>query len=416
MGLVTDEHRGFNPAAPTILLLDINSCFATIEQQANPQLRGKPVAVAAYTTPGGCILAASYEAKRSGIKTGMRVCEGKRWCPSLIILPPDPAKYRFVNHKLATLLGRYTPIVEVKSIDEMALDFRVIPLRPPLLKIALEIKQRIKKEIGEWITVSIGISTNRYLAKLASGLQKPDGLVEITKENIERILETLTLEDLTGIKEGNAGRLRFFGITTPLEMYRATIRELHGAFRSIVGHHWWMRLHGWEADSSKSSEQAQKTIGHSYALGKPCTPTSIPLHQILSQLVAKMGRRLRLGHFTAGGIHVSCLFTDVSYWHHGQKLCFPLYADSDLYQAADAVLREAPEKPVQLLAVTLYLLEQNLYEQQTLLEDDERKRRLTQAIDAIHDRWGECVVTSGRMLNMDQKVLDRIAFGSSRSL
>ncbi len=409
MDLVTDEHIGFNPAAPTILLLDVNACFATIEQQANPILRGKPVAVAAYTTPGGCILTASYEAKRMGVKTGMHVRDGKRICANLIVLPPDPEKYRWVNHKLVSLLQTFAPDVEVASIDEMIIE---LPVGSPMKSVAQAIKSRIKQEIGEWIKVSIGISTNRYLAKLASSLQKPDGLVEITKENIEMTLEKLKLEDLTGIKEGNAQRLRSFGIPSPLALYRAPISSVRGAFRSIVGHHWWMRLHGWESDSSE--KEAPKTIGHSYALGKPYTPCSVSLHQILSQLVAKMGRRLRTGHFTASGIHVSCLFRDSSYWHHGQKLPAPLYADGDLYKAADDILQKAPGRPVRLLAVTSYLLVQNLYEQQTLFDDDQKKQKLMQAIDAICDRWGEHVVMSGRMLSMDQKVLDRIAFGSSR--
>ena len=415
MDLVTNESIGFNPKPATLMMADVNSCFATIEQQANPLLRGKPVVVAAYTTPGGCILTASREAKLYGVKTGMHVYEGKKLCRNLIVLPSDPEKYRFINRKLKQVFLEFTPNVEVKSIDEMILDFTDIPVRPGLLEVARIIKQRIKKDIGEWITVSIGISTNRYLAKLASGLQKPDGLTTITKENVEATLGKLKLEDLTGIKTGNAGRLRLVGITTPIEMYRSGFRDLHGAFRSICGYHWWMRLHGWEVDEP-DEEEVQKTIGHSYALGIPQTTNSDGLHQILSQLVAKMGRRLRADLCTAGGIHVSSLFTDYTYWHHAQKLCFPLYADRDLYQAACDILHHAPEKPVRLLAVTSYLLERNLYRQQTLLEGDQRKQRVTQAIDHIHDRWGECVVTSGRMLNMDQKVLDRIAFGSTRSM
>jgi len=183
LGAVGINH---NPSA--IMHIDLNSCFATIEQQSNPLLRGKRVAVAAYTTPNGCILAPSVEAKTLGIKCGMRVREGKHLCPDLIILPPDPGKYRFVNRKLLQLLRTYCPEVEIKSIDEMNLDFTHIPpLERELHHIAQEIKAAIRREIGEWMTVSIGIAPNRFLAKLAANLHKPDGLDEINAANLRTV-------------------------------------------------------------------------------------------------------------------------------------------------------------------------------------------------------------------------------------
>ena len=159
----------FNPRPSTILHIDLNSCFATIEQQANPHLRGKPIAVAAYTTPNGCILAPSVEAKRFGIRTGMRVRDGKHLYPNLIVLSSDPWKYRNVHWKLRNLISKYTNDFEPKSIDEFVLNLKGYPcLRNEMLEVGNEIKRKIKKEIGEWLTVSIGISTNTYLAKVAA--------------------------------------------------------------------------------------------------------------------------------------------------------------------------------------------------------------------------------------------------------
>ncbi len=125
----------FNPQLSSWLHIDLNSCFATIEQQANTHLRGKPIAICAYTTPRGCILAPSVEAKRFGVKTGMQVREGKLLCPSLIILPSDPPKYRFVNRALLKLLNEYTPQVSVRSIDEMILNFNHLFPYPTLKRI-----------------------------------------------------------------------------------------------------------------------------------------------------------------------------------------------------------------------------------------------------------------------------------------
>lgn len=402
----------FNPAPPTTLLLDVNSCFATVEQQANPRLRGKPVVVAAYTTPGGCILASSREAKTFGVKTGMRVGDGKAICPALVVLPSDPEKYRAVNHALVALVSSYTDELQVMSIDEMVMNVSSIKCHVSMIELAKEIKQRIRQEVGEWITVSIGISTNQYLAKIASNLQKPDGLVAITADNILSVLEDMVLEDLSGIKEGYAGRLRASGITTPLAMYQATPKALARAFHSRVGYDWWGNLHGWHVPWR--ADDVVKTIGHSFALGKAVEPRDARLHQILSQLVVKTGRRLRAGGFRAGGIHVSCMFTDYSGWRHGAKQPQSLFTNEDIYRTALAILLTAPSKPVRILAVTCFSLSADLYAQQSLFPSDQKKEQLTKAIDTIEDRWGDFAITPGRMLAMEQHVLDRIAFGGVR--
>ncbi len=399
----------FNPAPASVMHIDLNSCFASIEQQANPFYRDKPIVVAAYTTDRGCILAASHEAKKLGIKTGMHVFEGKNIYPLLIVLPPDPPKYRFVNQKLFTLLSEYSPDIEIKSIDEM-----VIKLCDSnnQLSVAKKIKKRIKDEIGDWLTVSIGIAPNRYLAKISSNLHKPDGLDIITAQNIEHILCSLKLEDLTGIKEGYGGRLRRYGIDSPLTMYRASSTILEAAFRSKIGYDWWLMLHGWETDLYDRNET--KTIGHSYALPRAYLPLDVRLHQILSQLVEKMGRRLREGHFNAGGIRIMTAFSDHTYWNHGEKLSHLLFVSSDLYNASLRILAKAPKKPVQLLAVSCYFLSDETQEQLELFDSPDRKRALTHALDTIADRWGEFTVTPARMLAMENRILDRIAFGGVR--
>lgn len=393
----------FNPTKPTVIHIDLNSCFATIEQQANPRLRGKPVVVAAYTTPNGCILAASTEAKQFGVKTGMRVADGRLLCPHLVVLPSDPDKYRFVNRKLLTLLEEYSSEVEVRSIDEMVL--RLTGSDP--VTVAQELKLRIKQEIGEWLTVSIGISTNRYLAKIASGLHKPDGLDVIDKNNIEEILTGLALEDLCGIKAGYGGRLRRYSIQTPLMMYYASSRDLQCAFASKTGCDWWLWLHGYESDLFDRNET--KSIGHSYALKIPYTPVDSKLHQILCQLVEKMGRRLREHGFLAQGIHISCVFTDHTYWNHGEKLSRQLFTSRNLYEEALRVLQKAPHQPIRILAVSCFSLAK---EEQLSFWSNHHE--VTKALDTIADRWGEFTVFPARMLSMEQKVLDRIAFGAAR--
>jgi DNA polymerase IV len=425
MDTILSESIGFNPAPPTLMHIDLNSCFATIEQQANPLLRGKPLAVAAYTTGGGCILAASIEAKRIGVKTGLRVREGKALCPNLIVLPPDPNKYRFVNRKLLALLQSYSAEVEVKSIDEMVVNFHKSPklfysdvsggqiISLKMKTIAGGIKTRIKAEIGEWLTVSIGIAPNRYLAKIASELHKPDGLDVIYRENIETTLNSLELEKLCGIKKGYGSRLRMCKIDSAIAFYKADIKTLRMAFHSVVGYHWWLRLHGYEADDR---EFGRKSFGHSYALHKPYPPSDARLAQILCQLTIKMGRRLRADNYTASGMHLSCLYADYTYWHHGEKQPQALYDDTDLYRCALNLLHRAPDKPVRILAVSCFDLVSGDVRQLRLDGDDTKKEQLVKALDKIADKWGEFTVFPAGMMNMEQKILDRIAFGGVKGL
>lgn len=400
----------FSSHPPTVMHVDINSCFATVEQQANPLLRGKPIVVAAYVENHGCILAASGEAKKLGIQTGMRVGDAKNIYRNLVVLAPDPAKYRFVNHKLRVILESYTPYVSVESIDEMVL--QIVDGRRKMSDIAGEIKQRIRAEIGEWITVSIGIAPNRYLAKVASGLQKPDGLIVITKDNIQSIFSSLRLEDLCGIKEGNAMRLRLSGIMTPLAMLAVSPKSLQLAFRSIVGYHWWMRIHGYDPSASSGQEMGQqKSFGQSHALGTPHFPDDPRLWQILSQLVMKMGKRLREDNFTASGVHVSLLFADHSHWGLQHKTGTQVFADTDFYGRVRMLLTQAPRRLVRILAISCFDLAANLYAQQSLFHEENRKATITRSIDAIQDRFGLYMVSTGRMLAMNERVLDRIAFG-----
>ena len=277
--------KSFNPKPSTVMHLDLNSCFATIEQQANPFLRNKPVAVAAYNSPNGCILAASVDAKKLGIKTGMRVKDGKAIYPDLIILSSDPNKYRDVHKKLHGLLTDYTDNVVPKSIDEF-----VIELDQPV-KYAPEIKKRIKTEIGDYLTVSVGIAPNRYLAKVAAGLHKPDGLDEINYANFLRIYSELTLMDLTGIKQGNATRLNTFGIYTVLDFFNADKVRLKKAFHSITGFDWFLRLHGYEADDvvfNRSSYGNSFSLPRSYSTPEELAPILVKLTEKTGEIEFRM--------------------------------------------------------------------------------------------------------------------------------
>ena len=399
----------FNPAPSTVMHIDLNSCFATIEQQANPLLRDKPVAVAAYDSPNGCILAPSVQAKKLGIKVGMRVKDGRLLCPDLIVLPSDPDKYRSVHLGLKKVLSIYTPDIVPKSIDEFVLNFAGTPaLRRDLFLIGQEVKDRIRKEVGDYLTVSIGLGPNRFLAKTASNLHKPDGLDEINKNNFLKIYESLTLTDLTGIARQNAIRLNSAGIYTVLDFFNADLRTLRAAFHSISDYYWFVRLRGWEVDDV---DWGVKSFGHSYALPKFLTKPE-EMAPILTKLVEKLGFRMRGSGFQAKGVHLGILYRDHEFWHQGIRLDQPLFLSQDIYRVAYRLLSHSPYRlPVRNLAVSCFGLSERCSLQLGLFEDKIKKESLVSAIDDINDRWGNFVITPAMMVNTGNAIQDRISFG-----
>lgn len=405
-----------NKNDPLIMHIDLNSCFATIEQQANPLLRGKPIAVAAYGTPNGCILAPSIEAKRLGIKTGMRVKEARIICRDIIIRAPDPAKYRDVHIKFKKIFSDYSDRVTPKSIDEAIIDFRSMEnLNLDLIKIGRDIKQRMKEEIGEWIICSIGISTNRFLAKLAASLHKPDGLDIITHKNLADIFGKISLLDLNGINVRYQTRLNAYGIFTPMDFLRAACDTLEKkVFLSICGRQWYERIRGYEMDDI---EFKTKSIGQQYALKKP-TANPAELGPMMMKLCEKMGRRLRRKGYTARGIHIGMAYRDGTTWHRGRMTDDELYTTMELYKKTLLVFNQQPAvKEVTHLSVSCYELRASNTAQISLFDIDQTKqRKASDAMDEINDRWGEFVITPALMMGMDEIILDRIAFGGVKEL
>lgn len=404
----------FNPKPSTIIHLDLNSCFATIEQQANPHLRGKPIAVAAYASARGCIIAPSVEAKRFGVKVGMRVREGQMLCPNLIIRPPDPWKYRNVHLALRKIISGYTADFSPKSIDEFVLNMEGYPAyRRGLFTVSREIKKRIKVEIGEWLTISVGIAPNRFLAKTAAGLHKPDGLDEINKDNFLEVYSRLALTDLCGIKLKNALRLNRTGIHSVRDLFEAPYPHLRAAFSSILGYYWYLRLRGWEIDDVGFT---RRSYGNSFALPKAASSLG-ELSPILAKLVNKTGSRLRRAGYKARGVRLAITYRDHTFWHKGKTTAEALFDSRDIYQEIIGLFIRCPyRKPVAQLFVTVFGLSRSSSSQLSLFEDIERKERLIAACDKVNERWGSFVIAPARMLGTQNLVPDRIAFGGVKEL
>ena len=266
-----------NANEPRIMHVDLNSCFATLEQQASPMSRGKPLVVAAYNSPGGCVVAPSIESKKLGIKTGMTVRDAKILCPDVIVRTPHPELYRDAHLRFKKIFQDYTPYVTPKSIDEAVLDFTKINnqvlFRKSLIDIGFEIKKRIRREIGEWVSCNVGIATNRFLAKTAASLHKPDGLDIITFRNVERVFRKLELLDLCGINTRYQARLNVHGIFTPLDFLSAPLQTLKKqVFQSICGYYRYLRIRGWEIDAEDLNENLRAIIRFRKKIKRPQIP------------------------------------------------------------------------------------------------------------------------------------------------
>jgi DNA polymerase-4 len=370
--------------------------------------------VAAYNSPRGCIVAPSREAKALGIKTGMTVGEGRMLCPSLIVKEPDPNKYRAIFLQLKKLLSEYTFDLTPKSIDEFVLNLEGYPaFKKGMWNVGLEIKQRIKEEIGEFLTVSVGIAPNRFLAKTAAGLHKPDGLDQIEISNYKAVFSKLELMDLCGIKRQNCIRLNQSGIFTVFDFFNATPEKLHLAFGSVVGVDWYMRMHGWEPDDVVFGRHS---YGNSFALPKPLASPE-ELAPLLQKLVEKTGMRMRRAGYNCRGVHVAILYRDGSYWHHGVTCGDILYDSRDLYALAFKILCQSPyRKAVANLAESVFNLERNEFEQTSLLVDHQKKKNLVAAMDSINEKYGFQVITPAMMLGTKNIIPDRVAFGGIKEL
>lgn len=394
--------------------IDLNSCFAIIEQQANPLIRHKPVAIAAYNSPKGAILASSYEAKALGIKLMINVREAKMLYKDIIILTPDPEKYFDAHRRFKNVLLNYTDQVTPKSVDEFVIDFhdsRLIHQSLSLHEIGKRIKQDIKESLGEYVTVNIGIGPNRFLAKLAAGLNKPDGLDTIQSTNLRTIYNHLELDDLPGINKRYRARLNLAGIYTPLQFLDASAHQLKSeVFHSITGVYWYLRLRGHEIDTISFN---RKSFGQQYALGDKTTDLE-KLSRLLMKLSEKTGRRMRQQNYHAYGIHLWLTFENRVYWTKSQKTQAALYSTRDIYlQAVRLLYQVVIPARVTNLGVTVFNLEQVTPQQLGLFDNTSLdSHSLATATDLINDKYGEFTITPALMANMQSIILKRVAYGS----
>ena len=394
--------------------IDLNSCFAMVEQQARPHLRGRPVGVTNRNTEYTCVVAASYEAKRLGVKVGMNFHDARLLAPDLVLVESDPPKYHHVYQILVGIMSSYSPHITMKSIDEGIIDFGGTELinRRPLADIGQEIKQRLREQVGNWMSCNIGIAPNRFLAKTAASLHKPDGLNIIDHNNLRQVLAELELTDLTGIAERNQARLNAVGIYKPLQFLDAQSDILHRhVFKSICGDDWYKRLRGWEVDDA---EHDVKTIGRQFVIDQ-MRPTDDEVRTRLAYLCETTAIKLRYKNLAARGIFVYVRYASGDYWYERRMFKSTFFTNAEVMRRATLLFNRAPGGDwVREIGVSCYGLEPSNSNQVSLLDEINREVWLTEAVDTINAQFGEFTITFAVSVGAKTTVKQKIPFGSTR--
>jgi DNA polymerase-4 len=298
------------------LFVDFNSYFSSVEQQELPHLRGRPVAVAPVMTDSTCCIAASYEAKRFGVKTGTNVGEARKKCPDIVIVEARPPLYVEYHHELIKMVDSCLPVTSIRSIDEMCCTLSGRWREPATaLGLAREIKSKIRAKWPVMLS-SIGIAPNPFLAKTASDMQKPDGLVVIDEHDLPGCLFRLQLRDFCGIGESRETRLHACGIHTVEQLCLAPKEALHRAWNGIEGDRIYALLRGEEVER-EASERC--TVGHSQVLEPKCRTKALA-EATLHRLLQKAAARLRALGYLAAGMSVGVRFMGQSRW--GEEMNF----------------------------------------------------------------------------------------------
>lgn len=395
------------------LTIDFNSFFASVEQQERPELRGKPLAIVpvlAETT--GCI-AVSLEAKQLGLTRNARVADARRQCPGIVFVESRPETYIAYHRRLVEVIERCLHVDKVQSIDEVTCFLKGrFAAREQALAVAREIKAAIARDVGPLLRSSIGIAPNWLLAKVASDMQKPDGLVVLDEEDLPGKLLHLQPGDITGIGPNLQERLRARGITTIAQLYAASESELRGIWQSVRGAQMWRLLHG--KDQPFFEETGGQTIGHGHVL-PPDKRNPAAALAVLHRLLQKAAMRLRADRLYAGTLSVHASYPDGTRW--GDELRFN--DTQDTFALTHALNELWARRPAKLknrgpLKIDVHLSRLIRAEAHTTdlfdAPGEQRREKLHAAIDDLNKVFGKGSVYLGGAHGATGNAPMRIAF------
>lgn len=385
-----------------ILHVDLNSFFATAEQQANPALRGRPVGVV-KARGRSCIIAASVEAKKKGVGTGSRTYDAKRLCPDIILVPADFDKYLDISRRFIKICADYSPLCEVFSLDECFLDVTdTESLFGHAFNIAFDIKKRIRKEIGDYMTVSIGVSCNRFLAKLAGEQIKPDGLFWITGDDAWNVLDKSNLMDVCGIGWGLNSHLAKLGIDNFRALRACPVKFLYDNFGPFWGPYLWDICRGIDRTPVNHfcALPEQKSVGRTYTTHRLLT-SKAEIFKVARNLCEEATFKAR--RMNMAGRYVSFCLREGrggrNFWGH-RTLKKHINDGKDMFDLCKLIYKDWKIREVIFCGVNLGMLTRNNYLTNPIFPDEARRQKLTKSADFVNEKYGEYTVFPAQLLGM----------------
>ena len=373
-----------------VLHIDMDAFFASVEQRDHEEYRGKPVIVGGLG-PRGVVSTASYEARKFGVHSAQAMAIARRLCPNAIFLHPDHARYSDVSRQIFSILSRFSPVIEQLSIDEGFLDLTGMERLMDNPRVyGEEIKRAVREETG--LTASVGIAPNKFLAKLASDLEKPDGLVVIRPEDAEKVLAPLPVNRIFGVGKKTEARLAALGYRTIGQLAAADRGKLVQALGNRMASQLLALAHGLD-DRPVEPRRAAQSIGREETFDEDIRSRE-EAERVLLALSEEVGWRLRRKGLFARTITLKVRLGSFDTFTRQQTLPEPVAYDEDIFREAQTLFRAFPMPPgqgIRLLGVSAGNLSEG--GEVSLFDDHEKKDRLYGAIDSLKRRFGEGVVT-----------------------
>ncbi len=389
------------------LYLDLNSFFASCEQQNNPQWRGRPLAVVPTNSDSTSCIAANYQAKKFGVKTGTRVGDAKKMCPGLLCVPANHQLYVRYHHRIIEIVESCVPVHAVCSIDEIACQMTGSQKDVEVAKsLAMKIKKEIATQLGSCMTLSIGLSSNMLLAKMAADMQKPDGLTVIKKSSLPHSLHHLKLQDVPGIGTRMDQRLQNMGIRNMEQLLALKEPQMRAAWGGIVGAKYYYLLKGEHIESKLSPDS--KSISHQHVM-PPNLRNFLGAYNVAQKLTAKAALRLRKEKMMCKKISFYVKYTNGQYWEHHVRLS-ETQDTSLMLQKLKEFYAFSPRK-LTPIKVTIWLSDFVPETQHQLsFFENEKRNTVFQAVDAINQKYGRDTVYVGSLHDHRSTAPTRIAF------
>lgn len=387
------------------LFLDLDSYFASCEQQARPDLRGRPLGIVPVLAETSCCIAASRQAKKWGVKTGTLVAEARLLCPEITFVVARHDLYTLYHKTIVEAVESCLPVDSVLSIDEMICELTGSQRElPNALAMADKIKQTLRERVGEVLTCSIGLACNRFLAKLASDMNKPNGLALLRREDLPHSLFPLKLRDFPGIGPRMEQRLWQYGIRTTESLWALTMSQMVRIWGGIVGERFYRWLRGEEVPLVQT---VHRSLGHQHVL-EPFLRTSEGAWRVAKKLLVKAAVRLRREKYYARRVSLYVRHLGQESWHDDLKV-EETHDTLTLLAALNILWKKRPKKTPFLVSVTLWDLVPGNRHQLSLLVNPHREN-LGEAMDRINAKYGKDTLQIGALLDQETPAPTRISF------